>query len=80
MVSFPHHLLPPSVPRRRAALIAPAPQPCPDFVPDPTIPPGSICEVCFDAPAVLVCPIPDGEEMGVCEDCGTQGQGATPDL
>ena len=31
--------------------------------------PGSICEVCFDAPAVLVVPAAWGGEMGICGAC-----------
>jgi hypothetical protein len=32
--------------------------------------PGSICETCFDAPAVAHVPAPWGGDMGVCGPCG----------
>lgn len=40
--------------------------PCEDA---PTVFPGSICEVCFDAPATALAPAPYGGEMGVCGTC-----------
>ena len=33
-------------------------------------PPGHLCEVCLDAPAVAFVPAPWGGEMGVCAPCG----------
>ena len=58
----------PSTPVRPVALLAF--QPCPE--PAPTGPPGFICEVCFDAPAVALQPAPGGGERGVCEVCGAR--------
>ena len=34
--------------------------------------PGYICERCLDAPAVLWMPGPEGEEMGMCEECAAE--------
>ena len=31
--------------------------------------PGHLCEVCLDAPAVLVVPAPGGGDMGICAAC-----------
>jgi hypothetical protein len=36
----------------------------------PPCPPGYLCEVCLDAPAVAFVPAPWGGEMGVCAVCG----------
>ncbi len=35
----------------------------------PPAPPGSLCEVCLDAPAVALQPAPWGDERGVCAAC-----------
>lgn len=40
-----------------------------DNVPVPSIPPGSICEQCWDAPALTMVPAPWGGEMGICSPC-----------
>lgn len=37
----------------------------------PPAPPGSLCEVCLDAPAVALAPAPWGGERGVCAACAT---------
>jgi len=37
--------------------------------PAPSPLPGHLCEQCFDAPAVLVVPAPDGGDMGICAAC-----------
>src|SRR5262245_27904244 len=37
--------------------------------PAPTPLPGHLCEACFDAPAVLVVPAPEGGDMGICAAC-----------
>ena len=42
----------------------------------PPCPPGHLCEVCCDAPAVGLQPAPWGGEMGVCEACVAAGRGA----
>ena len=33
--------------------------------------PGYLCELCQDAPAVQWQPVPEGGEIGVCEDCAS---------
>lgn len=38
-----------------------------------TLLPGSVCETCFDAPAILLAPAPWGGEMGICQQCLTDG-------
>ena len=38
----------------------------------PVVLPGSICEQCFDAPAMLLRSSPWGGEMGVCKECAQQ--------
>ena len=45
------------------------PMPCEDV---PMVLAGSICEVCFDAPATSLAPAPYGGEMGVCGKCVPQ--------
>jgi hypothetical protein len=76
MARFPH-LLPPSEPGEpvpRPAL-PPGPRPVLDRPPCP----GFICEVCFDAPAVVVQPAPGGGERGVCEACRRRREGIATD-
>lgn len=47
----------------------------PDHEPQPSaLPPGSICEICFDQPATQILPAPWGGEMGVCVSCA-KGEG-----
>jgi len=64
---------PPALPPLRAALTAALRQRVAQRAgwDHPALPPlvGHICERCWDAPAVLLQPAPDGEEMGVCEAC-----------
>lgn len=40
----------------------------------PLIPPGSICETCFDAPATRLGPAPWGGEMELCAPCAGNGR------
>ena len=40
----------------------------------PPCPPGSLCEVCLDAPAIALQPAPWGGERGVCAACAATDQ------
>jgi hypothetical protein len=40
----------------------------------PPCPPGHLCEVCLDAPAIALQPAPGGGEMGVCVACAAAGR------
>jgi hypothetical protein len=59
----------------RHLLGGPGKPPRPTHVPLP----GYLCEQCQDAPAVQWQPVPEGGEIGVCEDCSkTEGAAIMP--
>mgnify|MGYP001612439475 CR=1 FL=1 len=55
------------------------PEDAADFHPPPVpaVPPGSLCEACLDAMAVVLAPAPWGGDMGVCVACQEGGRGDT---